>query len=151
MITNIDKEQMKPNGNKVVSLKLSSSENVIAEFIELDDDNGIITLKNPVKIIQGLSPEGQDVIMFQIYDPSSANNIVAFSVQHVISIQPVAFRFKQQYVTAILRHKLYDIEYVSDNNTFDFLTTHMMKLCEDLGVSPNLELLPISMQKITRH
>ena len=137
--------------NKVVSVKLSSCENIIAEYVELDVTDGILILKNPIKLIQGMTPEGQDMVLFQPYDPASISNILAVAVQHVISLQPIAFRYKQQYVTAVLKHKLYDIEYVSENNTMDFLSTHMIKMCEDIGVVPSMDLMPISYKNIIKH
>ena len=150
----IDAEEMKefaPQGNKVVSLKLSSSENIVAQYVDLLEDDGILVLKFPLKIMQGIDQDGNERIMFQRYDPASVDEVFAFSVSHVISIQPASYMFKQQYVSNVLRYKLYDIEFSDENSVFDYLTTYLMKICEDVGVEAKMEMLPISLKNKVRH
>lgn len=151
MITELDREEMKPQGNKVISLKLSSSENIICEMVELLEDDGILVVKNPLKIMQGVDQSGNEMLMMNRFDPAASDEVFAFAATHVITLQPVAYRFKQKYIQNILRYKLYDLEFNDENSIYDYLTSYLMKICDDLGVEANLDMIPISLKNVTRH
>lgn len=151
MITAIDKEEMKPQGNKVISLKLSSSENIICEMVELLEEDGILVVRNPLKIMQGVDANGNEYMMMTRFDPATMDEVFAIAATHVISLQPASYMFKQKYITNILRYKLYDIEVNDENSVYDYLTSYLMKLCEDLGVEAKLDMIPVSLKNVTRH
>lgn len=151
MITEIDKEEMKPQGNKVISLKLSSSENVICEMVELLEDDGILVVKNPLKIMQGVDGQGNEMMALHRFDPASSDEVFALSASQIISLQPASYLFKRKYVSNVLRYKLFDLEFTDEHSIYDYLTSYLMKMCEDIGVEASLDMIPISLRNVTRH
>lgn len=151
MISDIDKAEMAPSGNTVVSLKLSSSENIVGQFVDHLEEDGILVLKNPLKILQGVNAEGNEYVMMQRYDPSASDSTFAISASHIISLQPTSYTFKKQYITNVLRYSLFDIDAIHENEVLSILTDKMVQLCEDAGVVSDMSLLPFDHKNITRH
>lgn len=137
--------------DKIVSIKLTSSENIIAKFLDISEEMGVMLIECPLKIIQGIGNNGQDFIIMQKYDPASTDKPIGISSSHIISISDVSYRYKQEYITSLLRVKLNDIEATNENEVYDYLTTHMMKLCEDIGVEAKMSLMPVSLERMVKH
>ena len=151
MITQNDKEEMLPAGNNVVSIKFSSSEHVIGQYIELLSEEGMMVIKNPLKVLQGVNADGIEYVLMHRYDPLNADDTVYLSAAHVLSLQPVSYAYKKKYVTNVIRYKAVDFDAVAEAEMLDLVTSQLMSICEEIGVKADLDLLPIDHKTITRH